>query len=412
MATLHLTRNLPALIPRYVTRFSCIGSACEDSCCVGWNVALDKKTYKAYRKSTHPELSRLLKDSVKRQRSQVSDINYGRIEMEAGSQACPLMVDSLCAVQAKLNETYLSNTCFTYPRVSREVGGQFEQSLLLSCPEAARQALLAPDAFDFIEGTIAVRVDLIHPVARQQGISVEMLSQLRVFCLNLFRAEGLELWQRLALLGVFCESLSAKLAAHEHESIPALMDAYAGLVQNGQVAAALGDLQPNHTAQAMVFSTLWGGKDFVSTSQARNKMVDLVSRGLGADERSGKVSREDLVNNYTRGVTRLPDALKAAPHLLEHYLVNEIFSNFFPFDQGTPYDNFLRLVSRFGVLRLMLAAQCALDGPLPDAAQLVATVQTHCRRFQHDPLFAIRINESMKNSGLDGLDKLYGFLRA
>lgn len=40
----------PILVPEYIEDFSCIGSACEDTCCAGWNITVEKKTYQAYRK--------------------------------------------------------------------------------------------------------------------------------------------------------------------------------------------------------------------------------------------------------------------------------------------------------------------------------------------------------------------------
>jgi lysine-N-methylase len=72
----------------------------------------------------------------------------------------------------------------------------------------------------------------------------------------------------------------------------------------------------------------------------------------------------------------------------------------------------LQLVSRFGLVRLMLAAQCNTDGTLPDAAVLVQTVHVFCRRFQHDRTFAQHVNQALKNTGLAALDKMYGFLRS
>ena len=34
------------LIPQYFKNFTCIGSDCEDSCCIGWRVDIDHNTYK------------------------------------------------------------------------------------------------------------------------------------------------------------------------------------------------------------------------------------------------------------------------------------------------------------------------------------------------------------------------------
>jgi hypothetical protein len=60
----------------------------------------------------------------------------------------------------------------------------------------------------------------------------------------------------------------------------------------------------------------------------------------------------------------------------------------------------------------MLAAQCKADAPMPPLKDLVQTVQTFCRRYQHDNQFAISVNDCLKNSGWNQLDKIYRFLKA
>ncbi|MDB5937111.1 MAG: hypothetical protein JWQ01_4455 [Massilia sp.] len=412
MSVLHFTRNLPALLPLYVSRFKCIGSECEDNCCTGWRVSIDKKTFNAYRQSTHPQLTELFAQNVKRQRSQASDGNYARIEMKADSQECPMMEERLCTVQKNLDESYLSDTCFSYPRYSRNFAGQYEQSLTLSCPEAARQALLAADAFDFVEGSVTVRPDTVSEIKPKQGVPLGLMNEVRIFCLQLMRTEGLELWQKLAVLGVFCESLTGTLAHGGHAAVPEMLTTFVTMVENGLVLDALVGLRPNLEAQACVFASMWQAKKHGTVSAAQKTVLDAIAKGLGGDTESGQVAVEKLIENYSNGAMRLPEAMLAAPHLLEHYILNEMFRELFPFGSKTPYEHYLQLVSRFGLLRLMLAAQCNTDGPLPDAAIMVNTTHVFCRRFQHDGNFATQVNQALKNSGWDKLEKVYGFLRS
>lgn len=417
MAILHRVKTVSGLTPRYLARFACIGPRCEDSCCVGWQVSLDKKTYKAYRQSTDPVLAPLFARAVvwsegaKSSSGSGSELDYGRMALAPGTAACTMLgADKLCAIQARLGESYLSNTCSQYPRVSREIAGQFQQGLQLSCPEAARQALLAPDAFEFDQSTLALRPAVVFTIAESHGLQMGVVDELRIFCLNLMRLEGVPLWQRLALLGVFCERLDQMLAAGEQHLAARLPEEFSALIAQGDFFSALDTMRPDHAAQAVVFATLLAGKSFVTSSAAHMAVNASVAAGLGADRR-GVVGREALIDGYTHGVARLPEALLAAPHLLDHYILNEMFTNVFPFDGDTPYLNYLQLIARFGVLRLMLAAQCNTDGALPDAATLVATVQIHCRRFQHDAGFARQINEALQASGWHTLDKLFAFLR-
>lgn len=410
MAILHPTKTLTALLPRYVTRFACIGDRCEDNCCSGWLVTLDKKTYRAYRESKHPVLGKLFEKHVKRHRAGADDEQYGKIELDPGTKQCPMMDDGLCSVQKQHNASYLSTTCFNYPRQTRRFAGQVEQALVLSCPEAARQALLHEDAFEFEQASVMLRADSIAPTTLVPGLGAELMSEVRIFCLQLMRTRELALWERLAILGVFCESLGKAMAEGHQARVPSLLQEFATLVEQGSMIEALRELQPNYEAQARVFAAIFAEKGFISSSSVQSRMLLTVARNLGADD-SGYTSPQALVSSYRRGLQRLDEALAGAPYLLENYLLNEMFMMLFPFDGTSPFDCYLQLVSRFGLLRLILAARCNVDGEVPGTDVLVDTVHDYCRRFQHDKLFSRRVNSSLHDSGWASLDRLYGFLR-
>lgn len=132
----------PILIPDYFTEFKCIGSACEDTCCAGWNIEIDKKTYQAYRKIQHPEMTEKLQNNIKVNHKSNNDKNYAQFELN--NKRCSMLLDDgLCSIHKELGEELLCNTCAVYPRILTKVGDITEKSLTLSCPEAARIVLCA-----------------------------------------------------------------------------------------------------------------------------------------------------------------------------------------------------------------------------------------------------------------------------
>ena len=412
MAKLHPTRSLHSLTPDYVTHFRCTGPECPDNCCTGWRVTLDKKTFVAYRQVRQPGLAELLPAHIKRIRSNATGASYASIQLDPASGECPFMQERLCAVQRDLGEDYLSNTCNDYPRYTRQFSDQVEQSLTLSCPEAARLALLSPHAFDFVETTLIVREDAISETKPAKGLSLNEMNELRLFCMQLIRTDDLELWQRLAVLGLFCEQLSAILVDSSEAKLHQLIAEFTDMVEHGWVIEALGDMQPDHATQAQIFSTLWQAKNVKTHSEVQRKTMKQTARGLGATDESDTVSLERLTDAYTQGVGRLPEALRQAPYLLDHYLLNEMFRELFPFGDNTPYQHYLRLVTRYGLVRLMLAALCNGTERLPAPDEMVTVVHVFCRRYQHDQQFASRTNAVLKNSGWDKLERVYRFLRA
>jgi lysine-N-methylase len=50
--------RLEYLLPSYFDKFICTGSDCMDNCCYGWNINIDKSTYKKYRKIKNKDLNK------------------------------------------------------------------------------------------------------------------------------------------------------------------------------------------------------------------------------------------------------------------------------------------------------------------------------------------------------------------
>ena len=48
--------NQNFLLPEYIKDFKCVGTNCIDSCCIGWDIEIDKKTYKKYENSSNKEI--------------------------------------------------------------------------------------------------------------------------------------------------------------------------------------------------------------------------------------------------------------------------------------------------------------------------------------------------------------------
>ena len=136
-----------AVRPEYADRFRCIGPACEDSCCAGWQVDVDKVTYEKYQ-SVAPGPLRVLIDAKIAPVPEETDSGipsvFARIEL-LPSLACPFhTADRLCQIQVELGEEYLSHTCATYPRRTLTIDNLADKTLAFSCPEACRLVLLNP----------------------------------------------------------------------------------------------------------------------------------------------------------------------------------------------------------------------------------------------------------------------------
>lgn len=143
----------PLLAPRYVSRFSCIGSACESTCCGGWSITIDQSHHKKIKRALEGSKAdrEQFDRSVKRVRGEERAKHYALIVLNDKKECNFLDEKKLCGLQGRFGAKLLPDTCATYPRRQSLLDERTEMALSLSCPEAARKALLADDAMELVE---------------------------------------------------------------------------------------------------------------------------------------------------------------------------------------------------------------------------------------------------------------------
>ena len=63
--------------PKYLKEFKCIGGECEDSCCIGWDIDIDKITFRQYYKVKDQEMKKMFQKNVhNNEYCQAPDVDY------------------------------------------------------------------------------------------------------------------------------------------------------------------------------------------------------------------------------------------------------------------------------------------------------------------------------------------------
>ncbi|MCT4508867.1 MAG: flagellin lysine-N-methylase [Tepidibacter sp.] len=244
------------LIPQYMNQFRCIGSECEDTCCVGWNIEIDKNTYKKYRNCNNKNLKAKLKDKVKRNRSNTSEFDYAKIKLnEHGS--CPFLDDNkLCSIQSSLGEEYLSLACTIYPRNPNKLNNSFEKSGSISCPEVARLALLNPKKMEFDEIYEDIKPRHITKRSLHNNKFTEHFWKFRIFTISLLQNRNFKLWERLIILGLFYEKVEEYIKENKSNDIPNLIAKYTSMIDNGVFDGMLDNIPTQTTLQMKILKEL------------------------------------------------------------------------------------------------------------------------------------------------------------
>ena len=137
--------------PDVYDAFRCIASACPDSCCQLWDVAVDGEKAAFYR-SLPGELGNRL-------RKFLTEGEDGETYLALEGTRCPMwQADGLCRIQAELGEKALCKTCREFPRLTHDYGSFVELGLELSCPEAAR-LLLEEETWQWVQEGQAEETD-------------------------------------------------------------------------------------------------------------------------------------------------------------------------------------------------------------------------------------------------------------
>ncbi|MBP0957018.1 MAG: flagellin lysine-N-methylase [Oscillospiraceae bacterium] len=118
-------------VPDYYESFQCIGSACRDNCCIGWEIDIDKASLEKY--ITLPGiLGNELRANITRSEDGSDCFSLGE------NERCPFLNENnLCRLIIAGGEEMLCEICTLHPRFKEWFGDRCEMGLGLCCEEAA-----------------------------------------------------------------------------------------------------------------------------------------------------------------------------------------------------------------------------------------------------------------------------------
>lgn len=397
------------LQPEYMKKFNCIGSACEDSCCIGWNVDLDRTTYTKYKKSKHPELKELFKNSISRNNnSRKSDRTYGKIKMDAEGK-CPFLDENLlCSIHSILGEEYLSDICALYPRILRKIDGKYERSGTVSCPEVARLSLLNPTGivFEHIEEDIDTKIKIDSNFDTEGHLFLNKPQRyfwdIRIFSLDLLQNRKYNLGERLIILGIVYKKIEELYSENRIHELPILLVTMEKMIEAGDFKDELENIPVNTQIQMRLAKEMTDKK--VVQGIRNQRYLDCLKETLFG---IGYIEGEDINNilakyefNYRE---YLSPYLEEKEYILENYLVNEYFKEMMPFrSYSTMWDSYIVLCIFYSMVKLHLIGISGVYKGLNDEKTL-ELIQSFSRVIVHNNQYIQGIIKLLKDNGYDSL---------
>lgn len=117
--------------PDIYPRFVCIGGRCRHSCCIGWQIDIDRESLARYQAEEGPFGQQLRQG-----------IAGGSFRMDAQGRCAFLNQDGLCELMLHLGPDSLCHICADHPRFRNHFSHRTEMGLGLCCEEAARLTVL------------------------------------------------------------------------------------------------------------------------------------------------------------------------------------------------------------------------------------------------------------------------------
>jgi len=404
------------LQPRSYSAFRCIGAQCEDTCCVGWIVNVDRKTYEAYQSSDDPELGSALRNLVTINPVVGSGDNYARIALSG--PGCPFLAEGLCGIQKKLGEEYLPIMCVTYPRVMNVVDGVLERSLDLSCPEAARLVLLDLGRMEFDEEQAG------QPDSRLGHLSVldtagagadkpfQYFHEIRRFIVGLLENREHSLWKRLTILGSLCDQLHASASAGCCSETPAVLDGYRDAVERGLFDQALASHSARPAVQLEVVLEMIVGR--IGAEFTPPRFLECYGEFMTSVDWTANSSMDDLGRRYAAAYSEsYAPFMNANEHILEHYVINYVHRTLFPLGPRESNRNLSAsniatsirdqcsvLFAYYGIIQTLMIGAAGVHGAKFDGSHAVKVIQSSTRTFEHSLAFPPRARQILTSHGL------------
>jgi lysine-N-methylase len=403
------------LQPRSYHAFRCIGAECEDTCCVGWIVNIDKLTFQAYQACDDPELGPRLQELVTINAASNSDDSHARINLSGSG--CPFLSEGLCGIQKKLGSQYLSIMCSKYPRVMNVVDDVLERSLDLSCPEAARLVLLDPNPLEFDEDEGPSHDQRLgHPpvlrtLSEDSSKPYQYLREIRGYVIWLLQYRAYPLWKRLVILGSFCDELQEIAAAGRYSETLEVVEAYRDAVDRDLFGEAVTNHAARPAEQLEVVLELIVAR--ISSDFTAPRFLACYQEFMRGIEWTAESSMDDIGRRYTAAFSdHYAPFMSRHDHMLEHDLVNYVYRTLFPLGpqesgqasvphrSGSIRDQCLRMMIHYAIIQTVLIGLAGFHKENFATGHVIQVIQSFTKAFEHSLTFPERALQILAEKGV------------
>lgn len=397
--------NVKQKYPIYFKEFKCIGGDCTDSCCIGWDIEIDKTTFKEYYKVKDVEMKKMFQKNVHNNEYCVSDnIDYGKVKLK-GDKRCPFLDDcNYCVIYSKLGEDYLSNVCTSFPRIVNKVDGYYEMSLDVACPEAARIILLKEEGIKFDEskeilGKHIISSEVDTKSKQFNNSHIKYFKEIRDLSIKIIKNRKLDLNKRLYILGEFINTLEEEIEENYNDVPKFIRDYDINSVNNSYEKNKMGYIiQMDFFKKMIEFLNVSRDVDSIPFKKCTKEIVSAFNLGKGEDLSKHSEFYIKAFEDYNE------NCINNNSYIFENYLVNFIYNNMFPFSENdVMFDGYIMLLMRYSFIRFYLVGKY-LDNKSDSKDDIVEFIQLFSKVIGHHKTYLGKSLNHIKKNEFDNIE--------
>ncbi|MBU3159605.1 flagellin lysine-N-methylase [Clostridium frigoris] len=399
-----MEKTIKLRYPTYLKEFECIGGKCKDSCCIGWDIDIDKTTFRQYYKVEDKEMKRMFQKNVHNNEYYLSpDVDYGKVKLKTGKRCAFLDEENYCIIYSKIGEKYLSNVCTSFPRITNKVDKYYEMSLDVACPEAARILLLKEEGIRFTQseetlGKHIISSDIETTSTEYNNSPIKYFKEIRDLSIKIIQNRKFDLSKRLYIFGNFINTLEKELK-HKYNNVPRFIKEY----DINSVSDSYEKNRSSYTFQIDFFKTMLGflkvskEVDSVSFKEYTNQIIS----GFKFDEED--VSKHSKL--YTKAFEDYTEnSMNNNSYIFENYLVNFMYNYMFPFTESQSiFDGYIMLLVRFSFIRFYLVGRYLYNNQ-DNKEDIAEFIQTFSKTTEHHRTYLTDSLNYIKENKFDNMD--------
>lgn len=402
---------MKVLKPNYYDEFKCTANECKDSCCVGWGVFIDKKSYNKYKKISG-EFGKFLCNNISKNRINNSDLSYGKMKLNSGKCSF-LNNENLCNIYINLGEDSLCNTCKTYPRLINKYGDICEKNLTLSCPVVTRLMINVKDKIGFELNNEVItenEKDYVKNTSNMEEKLYEFLWEVRSFLIEVVQFREVDLWKRLVFVLLSESRFQKLLKESNYKHLTQVMELVMTTISNEEFINSLDNtIHSVLKVKSLIIDTLVAlrTQQSITNQTAIELLKDFVlllneSNYENSDNYEFLQEKEKEFNIY----------FKDKEYILENYIVYDLYRNFMKAaDSKNIHMVIVKMIIEYSMIKKLLLAKWNANNKIIEDDDIIDVIYSFSRTVEHNNTYIDKVYNSMKEAGYDTIAYLTIMIR-